>query len=83
MKNYVKKYDIKEKNLIAINCGANVNFDRLRHIAERANYSEAREALFAVSIPEKAGSFKVFCKTLGNERRSVASGLHHVKYTND
>ena len=65
MKNYVKKHDIKDKNLIAINCGANVNFDRLRHIAERANYSEAREALFAVSIPEKAGSFKVFCKTLG------------------
>ena len=51
--------------MIAINCGANVNFDRLRHIAERANYSEAKEALFAVSIPEKAGSFKVFCKTLG------------------
>lgn len=65
MKNYVKKYGIKDESLIAINCGANVNFDRLRHVAERANYSEAREALFAVSIPEKAGSFKTFCKTLG------------------
>jgi threonine dehydratase len=65
MKNYIKKHNIKNRNLIAINCGANVNFDRLRHIAERANYSEAKEALFAVSIPEKAGSFKVFCKTLG------------------
>jgi len=74
-----EKYNIKDKNLIAINCGANVNFDRLRHIAERANYSEAREALFAVSIPEKAGSFKVFCKTLG--KRNVTE--FNYRYSNE
>ncbi|GIR55622.1 MAG: hypothetical protein CM15mP62_30930 [Rhodospirillaceae bacterium] len=55
--------------MIAINCGANVSFDRLRHISERANYSEAREALFAVTIPEKKGSFLAFCKVLG--KRSI------------
>ncbi|MEC7537663.1 MAG: threonine ammonia-lyase, biosynthetic, partial [Pseudomonadota bacterium] len=49
--------------------GANVNFDRLRHISERAEIGEAREALFAVTIPEKKGSFRKFCRILGN--RSV------------
>ena len=65
MKNYIKANGIKNKTLIAINCGANVNFDRLRHIAERANYSEAKEALYAVTIPEKRGSFRTFCEILG------------------
>ncbi|MBT5912314.1 MAG: threonine ammonia-lyase, biosynthetic [Rhodospirillaceae bacterium] len=65
MKNYIKAKGVKDKTLIAINCGANVNFDRLRHIAERANYSEAKEALYAVTIPEKPGSFRIFCEFLG------------------
>ncbi len=55
--------------LVAINSGANMNFDRLRHIAERAELGEQREALFAVTIPEHPGSFRAFCETLG--RRSI------------
>ncbi|MEO1751776.1 threonine ammonia-lyase, biosynthetic [Thiofaba sp. EF100] len=55
--------------LIAINSGANMNFDRLRHIAERAELGEQREALFAVTIPERPGSFRAFCETLG--RRAI------------
>ncbi|MBH67696.1 MAG: threonine ammonia-lyase, biosynthetic [Rhodospirillaceae bacterium] len=69
MKNYIKTNKIVGKNLIAINSGANVSFDRLRHISERANYSEALEALFAVTIPEQKGSFLTFCKVLG--RRNI------------
>jgi threonine dehydratase len=57
------------RTLIAINSGANMNFDRLRHIAERADLGEQREALFAVTIPERPGSFLSFCNTLG--RRSI------------
>ncbi|MEK8024674.1 threonine ammonia-lyase, biosynthetic [Pseudaquabacterium rugosum] len=51
--------------LIAITCGANMNFDRLRFVAERAEFGEQREALFAVTIPEERGSFKRFCEQLG------------------
>jgi len=58
-----------ERTLVAINSGANMNFDRLRHIAERADLGEQREALFAVTIPERPGSFRAFCNTLG--RRSI------------
>ena len=50
---------------MAIDSGANMNFDRLRHISERTEIGEKREAIFAVTIPEKAGSFKAFCQTLG------------------
>ena len=46
-------------------CGANINFDRLRHISERAEIGEKRESLFAVTIPEKPGSFRQFCTILG------------------
>ncbi len=59
----------KPGTLIAINSGANMNFDRLRHIAERAELGEQREALFAVTIPERPGSFRAFCETLG--RRAI------------
>lgn len=52
-------------SLIAIHSGANLNFDRLRHIAERAEIGEGREALLAVTIPEKPGSYRAFIKTLG------------------
>lgn len=51
--------------MVAVNCGANLNFDRLRHIAERAALGEQREALFAVEIPEQRGSFRRFCAALG------------------
>ncbi|MBG90210.1 MAG: threonine ammonia-lyase, biosynthetic [Actinobacteria bacterium] len=55
---------LKNQHLIGITCGANLNFDRLRHIAERAEIGEEREALLAVKIPEKKGSFLSFCKAL-------------------
>jgi threonine dehydratase len=57
------------KRLVAINCGANMNFDRLRHVAERAELGEQREALLAVQIPERPGSFLGLCRALGH--RSV------------
>lgn len=52
--------------LVALTCGANMNFDRLRHVAERAEFGEEREALVAVTIPERPGSFREFCSHLGN-----------------
>jgi len=65
LKKYVKQSRVKNKTLIAINSGANMNFDRLRHVSERAEIGEQREALFAVTIPERPGSFKAFCQTIG------------------
>ena len=53
------------KTLVAINSGANMNFDRLRHVSERAEIGEQREALYAVTIPERPGSFRAFCQTIG------------------
>ena len=57
---------LTDQTLIGINCGANINFDRLRHVAERAELGERRECLFAVTIPEQPGSFLKFCRILGS-----------------
>jgi threonine dehydratase len=65
IKQYVDKHRCKGKTFVAITCGANMNFDRLRFVAERAEVGEEREALFAVTIPEERGSFKRFCELLG------------------
>jgi threonine dehydratase len=65
LKQYVAKHKWTGKTCVAIACGANMNFDRLRFVAERAEVGEAREALFAVSIDEKPGSFKAFIDVLG------------------
>ena len=65
IKQYVDTQRCKGKTFIAITCGANMNFDRLRFVAERAEVGEEREALFAVTIPEERGSFKRFCELLG------------------
>lgn len=65
MKKYVERTGVTGANLIAINCGANINFDRLRHVAERAALGELGEALLAVTIPEQPGSFRRFCQTIG------------------
>ena len=59
------KHPIKNQSLIAIACGANMNFDRLRFVAERAEVGEAHEAIFAVNIPEERGSFRRFCQLVG------------------
>ncbi len=66
MKKYIKQHALADKNLIAVNTGANLNFDRLRHVAERAELGEQREALLAVTIPEKAGSFRQFCQAIAH-----------------
>ena len=60
----VAKNGIENKNLVAISCGANMNFDRLRFVAERAEIGEKRESMFAIEIPEKAGSLKRLCSLL-------------------
>lgn len=65
VKQYVAEQGCKGQTLIAITCGANMNFDRLRFVAERAEVGEQREALFAVTIPEERGSFRRFCELLG------------------
>lgn len=66
IKEYAKQHKLKDKTLIGIASGANMNFDRLRFVAERAEIGEKREAVLAVTIPEKPGSFKKFCSLLGN-----------------
>ncbi len=65
LKKYCQLEQCEQQTLIAIDSGANMNFDRLRHISERTEIGEKREAIFAVTIPEKAGSFKTFCQMLG------------------
>ncbi len=66
LKKYVKENNIKDKTLVAINSGANINFDRLRHVAEQSELGEHRELLFSVTINECPGSFLKFCKIVGN-----------------
>ena len=69
VKAWVQRTRVKGQTFAAIACGANMNFDRLRFVAERAELGEQREAILAVSIPERPGSFREFCALLG--RRSV------------
>jgi threonine dehydratase len=64
-KAWVERHGAKEKTLVAVASGANTNFDRLRFIAEEAEVGEHREAILAVTIPERPGSFRKFCATLG------------------
>lgn len=68
LRKYVQNRGVSRQRLIAINSGANMNFDRLRFVAERAMTGERREALYAVTIPEKAGSLKRFCDTFVGNR---------------
>jgi len=65
VKQYAAQHKLRGQTLVAITCGANMNFDRLRFVAERAEFGEQREALFAVTIPEERGSFKRFCELIG------------------
>ncbi|MBD0268402.1 MAG: threonine ammonia-lyase, biosynthetic [Cyanobacteria bacterium Co-bin8] len=64
-KAYVERENIQDQTLVAVACGANMNFDRLRFVAERAELGERREAIFAVTIPEEPGSLKQFCECIG------------------
>ena len=65
LKRYVAEQGARDKDLVAVLSGANMNFDRLRHIAERTELGEHREALLAVTIPERPGSFHTFCRDIG------------------
>ncbi len=68
IKKYIKQHSLKNKTLVAINSGANMNFDRLGFVAERAVIGEKQEALYAVSIPETPGSFKSFCERVVKDK---------------
>jgi threonine dehydratase len=65
MKAWVEREGIRDQSLVAVLSGANINFDRLRFVAERAEVGEAREALLAVTIPERPGAFREFCAAIG------------------
>ena len=65
IKRYVEREQVKGKTFVAICCGANMNFDRLRFVAERAEVGEHHEALLAVTVPETRGSFRRFCELIG------------------
>ena len=68
-KRWIETHGVPAAACIAIASGANMNFDRLRFVAERAELGESREAIFAVSIPERPGSFRAFCEIIG--RRAI------------
>ena len=68
-KSWIARHRTRNRTYVAIACGANMNFDRLRFVAERAELGEQREAILAVTIPERPGSFREFCRLLG--KRSV------------
>ncbi len=65
LKRYAVEHELQGATLVALTCGANINFDRLRHVTERAEIGEQREALLAVTIPERPGSFRTFCRAVG------------------
>ena len=69
LKKYVAQHGLRDENLVAVQSGANINFDRLRHVAERAELGERREAILAISIPEHPGAFRDFCAAI--EQRSI------------
>ena len=70
LKKYVDQHGVVGQTLLAVQCGANIDFDRLRYISERTEIGEKREAILAISLDEKPGSFKNFCKALG--RRTIS-----------
>lgn len=75
-KAYVEREQIEGQTLVAVACGANMNFDRLRFVAERAELGEHREAIFAVTIPETPGSLRKFCECMG--RRSLTEFNYRI-----
>ncbi len=78
-KEYARQNKLKDKNLVAVTSGANMNFDRLRFVAERAEFGEQREAVFAVTLPEKPGAYKKFLSLIG--KRNVTE--FNYRYNSD
>lgn len=66
LKKYVHAHSLRDRSLIAVASGANVNFDTLRYISERAEIGEKRETIFAIIVPERPGSFREFCRVMGS-----------------
>ncbi len=81
IKKYVTDNKVQGQTLVAINSGANINFERLRHVTERAEIGERREALLGVTIPEKPGSFRIFCETLS--KRGITEFNYRYADNND
>ena len=78
IKKYVERQGANGEVLVGIDSGANVNFDRLRHVAERAELGEKREAIIAVTIPEQPGSFKAFCEAVGKRQITEFNYRYHT-----
>jgi threonine dehydratase len=81
IKKYVLQNGVTGQTLVGINCGANMNFSRLAHVAERAELGEHREAVLAVTIPERPGSFREFCETIGN--RAITEFNYRYAYSEE
>lgn len=81
LKKYIRRENAKDQTLLCINSGANINFDRLHHIAERTSLGERREAMLAVRLPERTGAFKQLCETIGN--RMVTQFSYRYGHAND
>jgi threonine dehydratase len=79
LKKYVEQQGLQDATLLAIDSGANTNFDRLRYISERTEIGEKREAVLSVTIPERPGSFKAFCSAIG--KRSITE--FNYRYADD
>tara|TARA_B100000029_G_C17554324_1_gene951207 strand:- start:53 stop:1642 length:1590 start_codon:yes stop_codon:yes gene_type:complete len=79
IKKFIKQKNLRNKTIISIFCGANMNFDRLRHVSERSDTGELNEMLIGVTIPEVPGSFKKFCSTIG--KRSITE--FNYRYSDD
>jgi len=79
LKLWCERHRFRDRTLVAIACGANMNFDRLRFVAEQAELGEEREAILAVTIPERPGSFRQFCALLG--KRNVTEFNYRYAYS--
>lgn len=79
LKKYIAGRRLEEKTLIAIDSGANINFDRLRYISERTEIGEKRENIFAITIPEELGAYKKLCKVIG--KRNITE--FNYRYSNE
>ncbi|TBU99271.1 threonine ammonia-lyase, biosynthetic [Stutzerimonas kirkiae] len=77
IKKYVERDGVQGQVLVGIDSGANINFDRLRHVAERSELGERREAIIAVTIAEQPGSFKAFCEAIGKRQITEFNYRYH------
>ncbi len=79
-KEYARQHKLKDKHLVAVTSGANMNFDRLRFVSERAEFGEQREAVFAVTLPEKPGAYKKFLSLIGKRNVTEFNYRYHSNH---